>query len=100
MLRSGNDAAHALAEQAGGSLEGFVDLMNEKAMIHGLNYTVFHESIRPARWKHLSRHMKQHVMLWHAMENEKFRKIATAKNHRYKGKNKRIAGVINIDYSI
>ena len=33
MLRSGNDAAHALAEHAGGSMEGFVDLMNEKALI-------------------------------------------------------------------
>lgn len=31
MLRSGNDAAHALAEYAGGSVEGFVQLMNEQA---------------------------------------------------------------------
>lgn len=31
MLRSGNDAAHALAEYVGGSKQGFVDLMNEKA---------------------------------------------------------------------
>ena len=32
MLRSGNDAAYALAEHAGGSLEGFVDLMNDNAL--------------------------------------------------------------------
>ncbi|WP_370621769.1 D-alanyl-D-alanine carboxypeptidase family protein [Bacillus sp. JCM 19034] len=31
MLRSGNDAAVAIAEHVGGSLEGFVFLMNEKA---------------------------------------------------------------------
>ncbi len=31
MLRSGNDAAIALAVHTGGSLEGFVKLMNETA---------------------------------------------------------------------
>ncbi|MBO1910334.1 D-alanyl-D-alanine carboxypeptidase, partial [Microvirga sp. 3-52] len=41
MLRSGNDAAYALAEHAGGSLDGFVDLMNENAIVFGLNDTVF-----------------------------------------------------------
>ena len=31
MLRSGNDAAVAIAEHVGGSLDGFVYLMNQKA---------------------------------------------------------------------
>lgn len=31
MLKSGNDCAVALAEYAGGSIEGFADLMNQKA---------------------------------------------------------------------
>ncbi|TKI81714.1 D-alanyl-D-alanine carboxypeptidase family protein, partial [Bacillus mycoides] len=31
MLRSGNDAAQVIAENVGGSIEGFVYLMNEKA---------------------------------------------------------------------
>lgn len=31
MLRSGNDAAVAIAEHVGGSVEGFVQMMNEKA---------------------------------------------------------------------
>ncbi|MFP3428077.1 D-alanyl-D-alanine carboxypeptidase family protein, partial [Pseudoalteromonas sp. SIMBA_162] len=34
MLRSGNDAAYALAEHTGGSIEGFADLMNEKARLY------------------------------------------------------------------
>src|SRR5690606_15505849 len=41
MLRSGNDAAIAIAEHIGGSGEGFVYLMNEKATHLGLAHTNF-----------------------------------------------------------
>ncbi|WP_018751450.1 D-alanyl-D-alanine carboxypeptidase family protein [Paenibacillus sanguinis] len=41
MLRSGNDAASAIAEHVGGSEEGFVHLMNEKARLLGLDNTQF-----------------------------------------------------------
>lgn len=41
MLRSGNDAATAIAEHVGGSEEGFVHLMNEKAAFLGLKHTQF-----------------------------------------------------------
>lgn len=41
MLRSGNDAATAIAEHVGGSEEGFVHLMNEKVRLLGLNHTQF-----------------------------------------------------------
>ncbi|WP_373864156.1 D-alanyl-D-alanine carboxypeptidase family protein [Paenibacillus glycanilyticus] len=41
MLRSGNDAATAIAEHVGGSEEGFVHLMNEKAEMLGLTNTQF-----------------------------------------------------------
>lgn len=41
MLRSGNDAATAIAEHVGGSEEGFVHLMNEKAEMLGLTHTQF-----------------------------------------------------------
>ena len=41
MLRSGNDAAVAIAEHVGGSEEGFVWLMNEKARELGLANTHF-----------------------------------------------------------
>jgi D-alanyl-D-alanine carboxypeptidase len=41
MLRSGNDAAVAIAEHVGGSVEGFVQLMNEKAEQLGLTGTTF-----------------------------------------------------------
>lgn len=41
MLRSGNDAATAIAEHIGGSEEGFVHLMNEKVKFLGLEHTHF-----------------------------------------------------------
>ncbi|MCF2937564.1 D-alanyl-D-alanine carboxypeptidase [Paenibacillus alkaliterrae] len=41
MLRSGNDAATAIAEHVGGTEEGFVHLMNEKAVFLGLKQTQF-----------------------------------------------------------
>lgn len=41
MLRSGNDAATAIAEHVGGSEEGFVHLMNLKAEEIGLSHTQF-----------------------------------------------------------
>lgn len=41
MLRSGNDAASAIAEHVGGSEEGFVLMMNEKAAALGLSNSHF-----------------------------------------------------------
>jgi D-alanyl-D-alanine carboxypeptidase (penicillin-binding protein 5/6) len=41
MLRSGNDAATAIAEHIGGSEEGFSYLMNEKATMLGMNHSHF-----------------------------------------------------------
>lgn len=41
MLRSGNDAASAIAEHVGGSEEGFVLMMNEKAVELGLSNSHF-----------------------------------------------------------
>ena len=41
MLRSGNDAAVALAIYCGGTVEGFAELMNDKAALLGLDGTHF-----------------------------------------------------------
>ncbi len=41
MLGSANEVAYALAEHVGGSLEGFVDMMNERALALGCNNTHF-----------------------------------------------------------
>ena len=42
MVRSANDAAIALAEKVGGSVDGFLELMNHRARELGMSSTVFH----------------------------------------------------------
>ncbi len=83
MLRSGNDAAQALAEFAGGSVNGFVDMMNEKALYYGLVDTVFTNPSGLHDEKHLSTAYETGLMMHHAMKNDEFRAIATSKNYTY-----------------
>lgn len=85
MLRSGNDAAVAIAEHVGGSLEGFVFLMNEKAEQIGMKNTHFsnphglddHED-------HYSTAYDMALLTKYAMRNETYRKISGTKIHRAK----------------
>lgn len=83
MLRSGNDTAVAIAEHVGGSVEGFVFLMNQKAQEIGMRDTVFsnphglddHEN-------HFSTAYDMAILTKYAMENETYRKISGTKVHR------------------
>ncbi|WP_299088250.1 D-alanyl-D-alanine carboxypeptidase family protein [uncultured Metabacillus sp.] len=83
MLRSGNDAAVAIAEHVGGSLEGFVVMMNQKAEEIGMTNTEFanphglddHEN-------HYSTAYDMAILTKYAMENETYRKISGTETHR------------------
>lgn len=107
MLRSGNDAAVAIAEEVGGSLEGFVSLMNNKAEEIGMTRTVFanphglddHE-------KHYSTAYDMALLTRYAMNNEIYRIISGTKVHRapnenekwdyvWRNKNKLVTGLYN-----
>lgn len=83
MLRSGNDAAYALAEYAGGSVEGFTDLMNEKALYYGLKDTVFTNPSGLHDDTHLSTAYETALMMRYAMQNEQFKEIASTKMHTF-----------------
>lgn len=83
MLRSGNDAAYALAEYVGGSVEGFVDLMNEHALIYDLKDTVFTNPSGLHDEEHLSTAYETALMMRYAMENEQFKKIASAPTYKF-----------------
>ncbi|MBB4823807.1 D-alanyl-D-alanine carboxypeptidase [Sporosarcina luteola] len=85
MLRSGNDAAYALAEHAGGSLEGFVDMMNDKALYYGLKDTKFMNPSGLHHDEHLSTAYDTAKMLYYAMQNENFKEIASSKSYIYQG---------------
>ncbi len=83
MLRSGNDAAYALAEYAGGSVEGFIDLMNEKALYYGLKDTVFTNPSGLHDDRHLSTAYETALMMRYAMQNEHFKKIASTPTYTF-----------------
>ena len=86
MLRSGNDAAVALAEHAGGSVEGFVKLMNEKAKLMGLNDTSFQNPSGLHHEEHLSTAYDTALMLKIAMDIKELKPILTASHYKGNGK--------------
>ncbi len=98
MLRSGNDAATAIAEHVGGSVEGFVFLMNQKAAEIGMTHTVFanphglddHE-------EHYSTAYDMALLTRYTMMNPKFQEISGTKSytltrengtHKWRNKNR------------
>jgi len=54
MIQSGNDASVAIAEYAGGTEEGFVDLMNAYAASLGMNNTLFQNATGLPNENHFS----------------------------------------------
>lgn len=93
MLRSGNDAAVAISEQIGGSVEGFVYLMNEKAEWIGMQNTHFDNPHGLESPTHYSTAYDMALLLRYAMENKTFQKISGTKMHKaenrtYSWKNK------------
>ena len=82
MLSSGNDAATALAIYCGGTVEGFAELMNDKARILGLTGTHFvnpHGLDAPG---HYSTARDLAVLGAYAMENPIFARTVSAKSVR------------------
>lgn len=82
MLRSGNDAAVAIAEHIGGSVEGFAYLMNEKARKLGLRNTHFVNPHGLDEEGHYSTARDMAVLTAYALKNETFRRIVATKVHR------------------
>ena len=79
MLSSGNDAAVALAIYCGGTVEGFVELMNDKARLLGLRNTHFENPNGLDSPGHYSTARDLAVLAAYAMENPVFCKTVSAK---------------------
>lgn len=77
MLRSGNDAAVAIAEHVGGSVEGFVYMMNEKAEYLGLSDTHFANPHGLDHPDHYSTAADLARLAAYAMKNPTFREIVS-----------------------
>ena len=82
MLHSGNDAAVALAIYCGGTVEGFVQLMNDKAHRLELNNTHFENPHGLDSPNHRSTARDLARLAAYAMKNPIFRQTVSTKNVR------------------
>ena len=80
MLRSGNDAAVALAIYCGGTVEGFAELMNDKARTLGMDNTHFVNPNGLDATDHYSTARDLAILASYAMDNPIFYKTVSAKN--------------------
>ena len=82
MLRSGNDAATALAIYCGGTVEGFAQLMNDKARTLGLRNTHFENPHGLDGAQHYSTAEDLALLSAYAMTNPIFSKIVSTQSVR------------------
>ena len=81
LLRSGNDAAVALAETVGGSIEGFAELMNQKAKELNLKNTHFESPHGLDSDGHYTTAYELALITDYALQNSTFAKIVGTKNY-------------------
>ena len=85
MLASANDVALQIAEQIGGSVDGFVQMMNNRAVELGCTNTVF---TNPTGLPDENQHTTAHDMALitkAAIDNESFRAIAETTSYTIPG---------------
>lgn len=82
LIKSANDAAYALSEAVAGSEEGFVELMNQKAMALGMSDTRFVNSTGlPDEGQHITAYDLAR-MLRHALRYNFIREVLNTKTER------------------
>lgn len=85
MLRSGNDAALAIAKYVGGTVEDFVKMMNKKANEIGMKNTTFNNPSGLDQDKgNYSTAYDMAILTSFAMKNEEYKKITGTKKHTVK----------------
>lgn len=86
MLRSGNDAATVLAIYTSGSVENFVNLMNEEVSKMGLKDTIFQNptGLDDDGTKNISSAYDMAIITSNAMKNKTFKKIFSTKKYSVK----------------
>lgn len=89
MLHSGNDAATALAIYCGGTVEGFAELMNDKARELGLNNTHFVNPHGLDAPDHYSTAEDLAKLSAYAMQNPIFEKTVSSKTVNISGRSLR-----------
>ena len=85
MLESANDAACALAIEAGGTIEKFVEMMNDKATSLGLTNTHFTNPHGLSDDNHYTTAQDLARLMSYCMKNKEFAKITSTKRLALKG---------------
>jgi len=88
LLISANDAAMALAITMGGSVEGFADMMNAKAVELGCTQTHFTNPYGYADPEHVTSAHDMALIMAAALQNEMYSKISTTANYTLPASNK------------
>ena len=85
MLRSGNDAALAIANYVGGSVDNFVILMNDKAKEIGMKSTTFNNpsGLDEDKGNYSTAHDMAKLASY-AIKNDEFKKITGTKKYKLK----------------
>ena len=81
LLRSGNDAAVALAETCGGNIQGFCELMNTKAKELGLSNTHFESPHGLDSEEHYTTAYELALLTDYALKNPTFSQIVGTQNY-------------------
>jgi len=81
MVKSANDAAYVLAEHVGGSVDGFSEMMNNKAKEIGCSSTHFVNPNGIHDENHYTTANDMYLIAKYAMQNEFFRKLVTTKTY-------------------
>lgn len=85
MLRSGNDAALAIASYVAGSVDEFVNLMNKKAIELGMKNTIFNNPSGLDQEKaNYSTAYDMALLTSYAMKNPNYQEIVGTKNYKLK----------------
>lgn len=82
LLQSSNEAAYALAEHCGGSVEGFAEMMNAKAKEVGATNSHFANPHGLFNENHYTTCHDMAMIMWAAVQNETFLKIDSTFSYR------------------
>ena len=85
MLRSGNDAAFSIAKYVGGTVDNFVEMMNEKAHMLGMNDSIYNNpNGLDDKGGNISSTYDMAILTSYAMKNEDYRTITSTRKHTVK----------------
>ena len=82
LLPSGADAVNSLAIATYGSMDKFVEAMNNKAKELGMNDTLFHDAIGMDGLNSYSTANDLHTLMKYALENKTFKEIFETKHYK------------------